>query len=246
MVYLVNEMMRQAKIFLLICLWLFVAWLGYLVLSGINHNQMSIPEKTRSEQPIQSSGIDFTDYQGGTPTLRIKAEKFTVRPRKYGMFRVKSANEVFAKDLHLEMYTDQYSFNDSAGNSQLLAKAPSFGQILRNNIGIMLESRKFGRVHRALIDGFKMRTFTVNDNKLDRVLAARKAVFNFKSKQLELEHAAVEMIPLKRRLSASQLTWDDRKKVWRVGKNATLSAGSRRSLLKGTELTEHLEVIDRH
>ena len=155
------------------------------------------------------------------------------------MFRLKSVNEVFLKQLRLKVVTQEHARDEKKPD-----KGFSAGQLLTENLNELIQLRKLGKIQRVLIDGVKVLTMEGDSQFLENAISAQEAVFDVRKKTLLMKHAQVDLFPLKRRLTSSQLTWDDRKKLWLIEKKATLWNNGKASLLSHTKLNKQLEPVE--
>lgn len=194
--------------------------------------------RSSSERPLQIEGLEYTNYEEGRVVSRIKMDRLDVRPRKFGIFRIKSVNEVYLKRMSLVMFTHngQVTVDSSA-------QAPSMGKMLVDSLQGLSQLRNLGRIQRVLMDNLELLTVRAEPKKLEKVVRARKAVFDVRKKVMALEHAYIENFTHKRRLKADKIKWDERHKHWIVEQQAALWDDGQKTLLSRARLNENLELL---
>jgi hypothetical protein len=236
-------MLRWVKLTLLLYTIALCGWLGYQAFISQGKETKQLPVvKTSSQRPLLVVGLDYSSYDEDQISSRVQVERLEVRPRKFGIFRLKSVNEVFLKQLRLKVVTQERASDEEKAKKAKKGLSP--GQLLTKNLNELIQLRKLGKVQRVVIDGVKVFTLASDSQLLDNFISAQKAVFDVRKKTLLMEHAQVENFPLKRRLTSSQLTWDDRKKLWLVEKKATLWNNGKASQLSHVKLNKKLELVE--
>ena len=233
-------MLRWVKLTLLLYTIALCGWLSYQAFIMQDKEAKQLPVvKTSTQRPLQVISLDYSSYEEDQISSRVQVERLEVRPRKFGVFRLKSVNEVFLKQLRLKVVTQEHARDEKKPD-----KGFSAGQLLTENLNELIQLRKLGKIQRVLIDGVKVLTMEGDSQFLENAISAQEAVFDVRKKTLLMKHAQVDLFPLKRRLTSSQLTWDDRKKLWLIEKKATLWNNGKASLISHTKLNKQLEPVE--
>jgi hypothetical protein len=154
------------------------------------------------------------------------------------MFRVKTINEAFFKDLQVEYFVNNKAVQTGSSGVDL-----SIGEMLTYSMIDSVQLRKFGRIQQVVIDDFRLMEISAEERRLERVVTARHAVFDVRKKKLAMTHAQVELPLLKRRLSAPQLVWHERLKQWEIDKQAILWDRDKKMTVEHVRLSEQLDPI---
>lgn len=234
-------MLRWVKITLLVYSVCLFGWIGFQMIINATKDSTSQPTETklRSQRPLHIEELDYTTYEKGKATSHVKAQRLEVRPRKLGVFRVKSVNELYLKKLKLEVMSAKSSSSNNTSNAEA-----SVGELLAGSLNGLARMRNLGRIQQTVVEGFEIRTVATEQRQLERLVRARQAVFDVRKKELELEHAHIELFALKRRLTAPQIVWDEREKIWLIEKHATLWDYGEKVRLNRAKLTELLELVE--
>jgi hypothetical protein len=234
-------MLRWVKLTLLVYSVCLFGWIGFQVIFNAVEDSpsQSIGTKARSQRPLHIEELDYTTYVMGKAVSNVKFQQLDVRPRKFGVFRIRSVNELYLKKLRLEVLTAEQTTSDKTSKVEA-----SIGEVLTGSLNGLPQMRNLGRIQQVVVEGLEVLTLASEKRQLESVVRARQAVFDVRRKELTLKHANVEFFSLKRRLTASQLIWDEREKLWVIDKHATLWDHGEKVRLNHVKLNELLELVE--
>ncbi len=165
---------------------IFLILLIAITFSGCERNEEKHTQKStrieKSSKVTDIRGITHTSYsQEGQVLQRIAADQFLVRPRQFGVLRVKSINEAYlvntSIDLHKRTDFDASTEEDLAESLTSSDSAINFSSIIQN----LAQARGVGRLTRVISTDLELSIFH-NENLRYKILSD-KAVIDFNKGQ---------------------------------------------------------------
>ncbi len=176
----------------------------FLTLSGCDESGQAPPKArnahTNPSRPLDIKGLIFSTYgEQGSLTQRISAKQLMVKPRKFGVFRVKSVNEVVFVAVEFEFYRQFAEDGNSKDDSSLAAG-------MAEGMYGLSELKGIGRLTRAAMVGIKMRV--LSQGKETFSLLAESGEIELKSKKTSFENVRFSLPANQSILEAKKSVWD--------------------------------------
>lgn len=148
---------------------------------------------------MEVRGLSFSTYVDDQLASRIQTDQLLVKPRQFGVFRVKSVNEAVLVNSRFEFHAPG---EKAAAEAEDAARAVDFGQ----SIDGLAQLRGVGRLTQVVISGMSM--VYHQDQEASLRMLARQATLDLTRGQSLLEEVVIECLTAGKRIHATQAVWD--------------------------------------
>lgn len=203
--------MRRLLSFLLcLSLGLFICVLTWLLVTGYDSKPSTSLVEKSGQRPLSISGMAYDTYRNEQLASSIKVENLQVRPRKIGIFRVKSLNEVALTKARFDLYQrPSYAAGEpTAQEGQSLTSGFSEG------LNGLASLRGMGRITRATIDSMILNLHRAKGPYLQ--LRSRSAILDLKKQNFQFINARLLGRQGAFHLVTPLLKWDEQRKLFYV------------------------------
>ncbi len=202
-------MRRTFSSLLLLTIVLFVGGLVWLLVNGHDSKPaVSLLEKGR-QRPLSITGLVYDSYRNNKLATSIRAEQLQVKPRKFGIFRVRNLNEVSLKRTRFDLFQDSSVAAEGENQAQMSLTA-GFAEGVNGLTGL----RGMGQISRATIDSMSLNIS--RDGKPWLHLQARSAIFDLKKHLFDFNKARLLGPQKDFQLVTALLRWDEQQKIFHV------------------------------
>ena len=151
-----------------------------------------------ASHPVKITGVVYQAWQSGQILLKVRADTFTIGPRKFWAFNIRPFNEAVLTKAAIELNLPE----DGESKEQL-----SMSSLLSPYTADLLEgTQSTGIVTRGVVEELNVTILKKNKKIFD--LKAERADVDFKKNQARLKSASFEDPATNSRLTASLIVWD--------------------------------------
>jgi len=185
--------MRQYRFIKVFSLFIFLIAMEIFFLSDIEkHNKLSSEgiNRIKNAPSLLVQGIQFHSFNGTELTVKIKAKKIMVKPRKFFAFNFKSINDINLQDVTIDFFRQN---EDSCNLSLNELKSMAFSSPKKKKSAS--RALQFGETRTGLITRGVITNFVLNVHKngvLYRVIKASTAHVDFKKNRAKLTDGTIE------------------------------------------------------
>jgi hypothetical protein len=221
--------MTRSLLARLILICLIVVVLALTVRIATEHGKSNVPDLddgSVSSSPMTIRGFGFSTYVDDRLSTRVSAGLFRIRPRKLGIFKVRSLNEVALSKARFEIHPDH---PDGGGEGKSAESVlGSIGSQFTSRTRELTGMKGVGNITRAVMDGMELAFFRQKSPRIQ--VRAQKGEMDFKKKEVRMEHALLEHLPSKKKIAASTIIWDDEARLFTIpGKYRAQTPGGQAS-----------------
>lgn len=197
-----------------------------LVLGGCESQpEELVPEQVLpNETSMSAKSLSFSNYEDGRLTSRFQVDQMVVKPRKFGIFRVKSINEALL--LNALFVFHQYSAAEEkvSDRPEGASKKPD----LTDGIQGLAELRGVGRLTRAVVDGMTLEF--LHDKEMVLRAQMEKAFIDLQKNESRFEKSVFQLSRQKIILLGEEAFWDKKNKKFIIpGPYRILEGGDRKT-----------------
>jgi len=181
-------------------------------------------ENTKNHpSPLRISGLSYSNYQEDLLISKVQVQKLYVRPRKIGLFSIKSVNELILDQAHFEFH-------------QWPAVDPKEVTTLGNGIATSLKGLTnlrgigMGHIIRGIVSNMVLDVFRKEKEYLS--VRSNSAIIDFKKKQTRMSKAILTSYADKFVLSSDLIIWDDKNNMFYVPGKYILTTAQRKKVGK--------------
>lgn len=199
----------KAAHLILILLLIVAAALAVSVFQGTSQPDLGgLSQDESSAGPMSIRGFDFATYEGDRLATRVQAGQFRVKPRKFGIFKLRSVNEVALSKARLEIHRPPEQDGKNVGVLSPL------GEQLGSRAQGLLGGKGVGNITRAVMDGVELVFYGGGSPHLR--VSAQAGEMDFRSKEIRMREAVLEHLPSQRKIASKVIVWDEREGLFRV------------------------------
>jgi len=180
----------------------------------------------QSSVSMSVGGLDLKNFSQGKLAERIQVGQFMVKPRRFGIFSVKSVNEAIFLKTRIDLHPRPCLDGKDGGKDTGLLSA------IDNSLQSVAQMRGVGRVTRSKFTEFMMRLHREGEPPLQ--IHAREAFGNIPEKEFSLSECILQVG--EKRLKASKALWNQERKCFIVPGEFVFWQGATRLSGTGAEV----------
>jgi len=162
-----------------------------------------------SQKPLSIIDMAYNTYRDEELVSKIQVQEFQVRPRKFGIFRIRNINEVALRKARFDLF-----HGTSAKAGQDAREEVSLSAGLSESINGLAGLRGMGQITRATMDPMVLNIY--RDGQPSLHLQAGRAIFDLKKQLFDFKKTRL-LGPRKNfQLVTPLLRWDEQHKVFLV------------------------------
>lgn len=195
------------------------ALFGWLYYQSWSAESSAAEPSLTKQPPLNISDFSFYDYQNDQLISRINVKHLYVRPRRFGILRIATVNELLLKQARFEFYETREA-------SPQAAESP-LGHGLASSLSALVDLHGMGRITQGKIEG--MQLFIQRQSRPNIQVISAQAVLDFKKKRTIMTDAILQIPERGYTLQSKQIIWDDKEQVFIVpGAYQITEAGNRK------------------
>jgi hypothetical protein len=157
------------------------------------------------EIPLRIDGFSLANYKAGKLAARIRADVVSVMPQKMFIFRLRSINELYMKNVVIDAYFHQ----EVRGKGGMTGDVFS-AELVQGGIN----NKSLGRISQVRMDNVEASLY-VNDHPISKI-EAKKGEANPKEKGIVFSRATITHLKSGRTISSSRILWNESEKRFRI------------------------------
>lgn len=190
--------------------------------------------------PLQIEQLVQTSQDDNRVVRTLQAERLFIRPRRFGVFNIKSVNEAVLHNARFE--THLYDDN-SDGQTPLFTYEQASPFSTGGSGGGRRGGSVVGRVTRLIANGVHGEIFRADVKSM--VLTSRYGVVEKKQHEAEFINATLQHVHTGRHISSRRMLWDGRKRVFVIPGRYTLTAAGGRQQGESVEVDLDFRITPR-
>lgn len=195
-----------------------------VALVGCGRKQTAALDNNRPRYLVQMIDFISRSYSTEGRVARVvAADDLVIRPRNYGVFNIKSLNEVVLTNVRIEehLYDDKLDAQSGIGlERDILGVVGNEGMRSGSN-------KEFGLITRVVINKFELAKFI--DKRQTILLKAEQASMGKKKHQVVFNQATLEQLATGKRLISEKLIWDKNQDAFLIPGSYTLQTPERQT-----------------